>query len=60
MAPNGEIIMDFSLYDAKKAGFSLKNTLSENGTLTRGGVADETGHLVKVIENEVYPQNLWK
>lgn len=33
------------------AGFSLKNTLSENGTVTRGiCVADETGHLVKVIE----------
>ena len=33
------------------AGFSLKNTLSENGTVTRGVcVADETEHLVKVIE----------
>ncbi len=33
------------------AGFSLKNTLSENGTVTRGVcVADETGYLVKVIE----------
>ena len=33
------------------AGFSLKNTLSENGTVTRGVcVADKTGHLVKVIE----------
>ena len=33
------------------AGFSLKNTLSENGAVTRGVcVADETGHLVKVIE----------
>ena len=33
------------------AGFSLKNTLSENGAVTRGiCVADETGHLVKVIE----------
>ena len=33
------------------AGFSLKNTLSENGAVTRGVcVADETGYLVKVIE----------
>ena len=33
------------------AGFSLKNTLSENGTVTRGVcVADETEHLIKVIE----------
>ena len=33
------------------AGFSLKNTLSENGTVTRGVcVADETGYLVRVIE----------
>ena len=33
------------------AGFSLKNTLSENGAVTRGVcVADDTGHLVKVIE----------
>lgn len=33
------------------AGFSLKNTLSENGAVTRGiCVADETGHLEKVIE----------
>lgn len=34
------------------AGFSLKNTLSENGAVTRGVcVADDTGHLEKVIEN---------
>ena len=33
------------------AGFSLKNTLSENGSVTRGVcVADEAGYLVKVIE----------
>ena len=33
------------------AGFSLKNTLSENGTVTRGVcVADENGYLEKVIE----------
>ena len=33
------------------AGFSLKNTLSENGAVTRGVcVADDTGHLEKVIE----------
>ena len=33
------------------AGFSLKNTLSENGAVTRGVcVADENGHLEKVIE----------
>ena len=33
------------------AGFSLKNTLSENGVVTRGVcVADETRHLIKVIE----------
>ena len=33
------------------AGFSLKNTLSENGTVTRGGcVADANGYLEKVIE----------
>ena len=33
------------------AGFSLKNTLSENGAVTRGGcVADENGYLEKVIE----------
>ena len=33
------------------AGFSLKNTLSENGSVTRGiCVADEAGYLVKVIE----------
>ena len=33
------------------AGFSLKNTLSENGAVTRGVcVAGETGYLVKVIE----------
>ena len=33
------------------AGFSLKNTLSENGTVTRGVcVADEADYLVKVIE----------
>ena len=119
MAPNGEIIMDFSIYDAKEAGFTkivfvirkaieqefkeiigdrlsrfmpvgyvyqelenlpegyevpaervkpwgtgqailackdvvkepLKNTLSENGSVTRGVcVADEAGYLVKVIE----------
>ena len=33
------------------AGFSLKNTLSENGAVTRGVcVADENGYLEKVIE----------
>ena len=33
------------------AGFSLKNTLSENGTVTRGVcVADANGYLEKVIE----------
>lgn len=33
------------------AGFSLKNTLSENGSVTRGVcVADENGYLEKVIE----------
>ena len=33
------------------AGFSLKNTLSENGAVTRGVcVADDTGHLEKIIE----------
>ena len=33
------------------AGFSLKNTLSENGTVTRGiCVADKDGYLEKVIE----------
>ena len=33
------------------AGFSLKNTLSENGAVTRGVcVADENGYLKKVIE----------
>ena len=33
------------------AGFSLKNTLSENGAVTRGiCVADDTGHLEKIIE----------
>ena len=33
------------------AGFSLKNTLSENGAVTRGVcVADEAGYLKKVIE----------
>lgn len=33
------------------AGFSLKNTLSENGAVTRGVcVADEADYLVKVIE----------
>ena len=33
------------------AGFSLKNTLSENGTVTRGVcVADANGYLKKVIE----------
>ena len=33
------------------AGFSLKNTLSENGAVTRGvSVADENGYLEKVIE----------
>ncbi|WP_338126540.1 nucleotidyltransferase family protein [Clostridium fessum] len=33
------------------AGFSLKNTLSENGTVTRGVcVADEDGYLKEVVE----------
>ena len=33
------------------AGFVLKNTVSENGAVTRGVcVADDTGHLEKVIE----------
>ena len=28
MAPNGEIIMDFSIYDAKEAGFTICNSES--------------------------------
>ena len=38
------------------AGFSLKNTLSENGTVTRGVcVADANGYLEKVIETTGIP-----
>ena len=34
MGPNGEIIMDYSIHDAKEAGFNKVVILSRKGTLT--------------------------
>lgn len=46
-----EMDEDGGVYDMCMAGFILSNTLSENGTVTRGVCAvDETGFLTKVTE----------
>ena len=47
-----EIIMDYSIHDAIEAGFILKNTLSDNGGVTRGicKVAEGHTHLSDVVE----------
>ncbi len=35
MGPNGEIIMDYSIYDAKEAGFDKVQTACKDGTQRR-------------------------
>ena len=43
--------MDYSIHDAIEAGFILKNTLSENGAVTRGICeTNEEGYLTAVHE----------
>ena len=47
---NGKASVEDGVYHLSMAGFQLKNTLSENGTVTRGVCQEEDGLLTKIVE----------